>query len=80
MKSNALPSFWEGYNRLPEHIRKLANKNFKLFIEKPSHPSLGFKKKGGVHTRDLRRLQAKDYVHRPAKSPLSTSHPYASTV
>ena len=55
MKSFALPSFWKCYNQLPEHIRKLADKNFKLFSENPMHPSLGFKKKGGVYTAEIGR-------------------------
>ena len=55
MKSYALPSFWERYNRLPEHIRRLADKNFKLFSQNPRHPSLDFKKKGAVHTAEVGR-------------------------
>jgi hypothetical protein len=55
LKSYALPSFWKCYNRLPEHVRKLADKNFTLFGENPLHPSLGFKKKGGVHTAEVGR-------------------------
>ena len=39
MKSYALHSFWECYNRLPEHIRKLADKNFELFSENQSPDS-----------------------------------------
>lgn len=55
MTSRALPSFWECYNRLPEHIRRLADKNFKLFRENPRHPSLDFKKKGSVFTAEIGR-------------------------
>ena len=55
MKSYALPSFWECYHQLPEHIRKLADKNFELFSKNPSHPSLGFKRKGSVHTTEVGR-------------------------
>jgi hypothetical protein len=53
VSSHALPSFWKCYNQLPPHIRKLADKNFALFRENPFHPSLGFKKKGGVHTAEV---------------------------
>lgn len=55
MKSFALPSFWKCYNQLSEHIRRLADKNFVLFSENPHHPSLGFKRKGGVHTAEIGR-------------------------
>ena len=55
MKSSALASFWKCYNQLPEHIRRLADKNFALFCENPWHPSLGFKKKGGVYTAEIGR-------------------------
>ena len=55
MKSFALPSFWKCYNRLPEYIRKLADKNFTLFCESPRHPSLGFKRKGEVYTVEVGR-------------------------
>jgi hypothetical protein len=39
-------SFWAAYERLPVHIRKLADKNFVLLKENPQHPSLHFKKVG----------------------------------
>jgi hypothetical protein len=38
--------FWRCYRGLPGEIRKLADKNFKLLKENPSHPSLQFKKIG----------------------------------
>jgi len=38
--------FWRCYHGLPGEIRKLADKNFKLLKENPSHPSLQFKKIG----------------------------------
>jgi hypothetical protein len=31
LKSHGLASFWKRYRRLPEHIQKLADKNFTLF-------------------------------------------------
>jgi len=40
----ASPSFWECYGRLPESIRDLANKKFKLLKMNPSHPSLHLKR------------------------------------
>jgi len=39
-------SFWEAYERLPKHIRELADKNFALLNEDPRHSSLQFKKVG----------------------------------
>jgi hypothetical protein len=39
-------SFWELYDRLPEAIRMLADKNFALLKANPHHPSLQFKKVG----------------------------------
>jgi hypothetical protein len=55
LKSHALASFWKHYQRLPEHIQKLADKNFTLFKANPRHPSLGFQKKGGVYTVEVGR-------------------------
>lgn len=55
MKSHALASFWKWYEQLPEHVRKLADKNFVLLKENPRHPSLGFKKKGQVYTVEVGR-------------------------
>jgi len=38
------PSFWRCYKNLPNHIKELADKNFELLKENPSHPSLHTKK------------------------------------
>ncbi len=43
MTSHTLPSFWEAYYRLPDHIRQSARKAFFLWKESPVHPSLHFK-------------------------------------
>ncbi len=40
----ASSSFWHSYQQLPNEIKELADKNFKLLKENPSHPSLHFKK------------------------------------
>jgi hypothetical protein len=40
------PRFWIEYNSLPEHVRKLADKNFTLLKLDPRHPSLRLKKVG----------------------------------
>ena len=36
-------SYWRGFDELPADIRKLAERNYKLWKEKPSHASLRFK-------------------------------------
>jgi len=38
--------FWRCYHGLPGEVRKLADKNYELLKENPSHPSLQFKKIG----------------------------------
>jgi hypothetical protein len=53
--SHALPSFWKCYEQLPKHIQKLADKSFDLLKKNPRHPSLGFRKKGGVYTAEIGR-------------------------
>ncbi len=62
--------FLECYEQLPKHTQKLADKNFALFNKNPGHPSLGFRKKGGVYTaeigrryRALARERKGDYTH-----------------
>ena len=46
MKHFASPDFWHHYRRLPEHIQRLADKNFSLLKEDSRHPSLHLKKVG----------------------------------
>ncbi|MDQ2730824.1 MAG: hypothetical protein M3Y56_04120 [Armatimonadota bacterium] len=48
MKHNTTPQFWEMYNKLPEPVQRLADKNFKLLQMDPQHPSLHFKKIEGM--------------------------------
>ncbi len=43
MKSRALPSFWETYEKLTEDVRRRARKAYQLWEENPFHPSLHFK-------------------------------------
>jgi hypothetical protein len=38
--------FWQAFDALPEEVRELARKNFKLLKESPRHPSLHFKRIG----------------------------------
>jgi hypothetical protein len=46
VKHFASHSFWAAYSKLPQHIRELADKNFELLKENPSHPSLQLKRIG----------------------------------
>ena len=46
MRHFAGPRFWQAYERLPDSIRKLADKNFTLLKQNPRHPSLNFKRVG----------------------------------
>jgi len=55
VKSHALGSFWRCYDELPEHVQRLARKNFELLKANPRHPSLGFQKKGGIYTVEVGR-------------------------
>jgi len=47
MASKATRRFWKLYQELPELIRRLAVKNYRLWRDNPRHPSLDFKKLGG---------------------------------
>jgi hypothetical protein len=40
--------FWKSYHQLPKAVQKLADKNYALLKENPRHPSLHFKKVGGL--------------------------------
>lgn len=42
----AAPSFWEYYNKLPDHIQSLADRNFAKLKKNSRHPSLHLKKAG----------------------------------
>lgn len=46
MKSSTTPSFRRRLRELPPPVRRLARKNFKLWLRNPHHPSLHFKKVG----------------------------------
>ena len=46
MKHFASPAYWEAYQRLPEQVRALADKNYALLKENSQHPSLQLKKVG----------------------------------
>ena len=44
MKHHTTPKFWEHYERLPQKVKRLADKNYELLKSNPNHPSLNFKK------------------------------------
>lgn len=46
MRHYASPAFWQAYEKLPQRVRELADKNYALLKENPQHPSLHFKKVG----------------------------------
>ena len=48
MNHHASPRFWALYEALPSDIRDLADKNFQLLKSDPRHPSLHFKRIGGL--------------------------------
>ena len=48
MRHRATTRFWEQYRSLPEEMRNLADKNFRILRDSPWHASLQFKKIGGV--------------------------------
>jgi hypothetical protein len=48
LKHKTTSSFWSCYERLPPDVRALADKNFQLLKDNPSHPSLQFKKVGKI--------------------------------
>jgi len=43
MKSDALQSFWDRFNRLDQNTRNQTKKAYRLWVENPFHPSLRFK-------------------------------------
>ena len=44
MRHRTQPSFWKAYGRLPQPVKRLADKNHDLLERDPFHPSLRFKK------------------------------------
>jgi hypothetical protein len=46
LNSSTTKSFRDRFIKLPPDIRRLARKNFKLWLINPAHPSLHFKKTG----------------------------------
>ena len=48
MNHFATPEFWHHHGQLPESVRDLADKSFKLLKANPRHPSIRLKKVGAV--------------------------------
>jgi hypothetical protein len=46
VKSHVTPGFRACFNNLPERIQHAARKNYKLWVQDPSHPGLAFKRIG----------------------------------
>ena len=46
MKSKAVPSFWEGFERLPVRVQAAARKQYELWLKDPYHPSVRYKRIG----------------------------------
>ncbi|MDF3061539.1 MAG: uncharacterized protein K0S06_1648 [Microvirga sp.] len=46
MRHFASPGFWAAYEKLPEQVRELADRNYALLKADPRHPSLHLKKIG----------------------------------
>lgn len=44
MNSETTKRFWLCFHRLPEYVQHQANKNYRLWLEDHSHPSIEFKK------------------------------------
>lgn len=44
MKSRATGKFWVHHARLAANIRRVAHKQYRLWLQNPRHPSLQFKK------------------------------------
>ena len=60
MKHRASRKFWQHYEKLPDDVQRLADRNYEILKSNPSHPSLHFKPVGrfwsvrvGLHYRAL---------------------------
>jgi len=72
MRSELNPDFIKLFQELPERVKRTARKNYKLWKEKPTHPSLEFKEvnqkdhiwsiRVGIGWRALGKIKNKDTV------------------
>jgi hypothetical protein len=51
VKSVATRRFWNLFHQLPTEVQELAVKNYKLWRQEPSHPSLHFRRLKGSEDR-----------------------------
>ena len=63
------PRFWACLVRLPEPVQRVAQRNFQLLKENPTHPSLHFKRVGklwsvrvGINCRALAVEDGADFI------------------
>ncbi len=54
MKSRRTENFRKLFERLPEHIRENARKQYRLFLKNPGHPSLRTKQIGSTGKKALK--------------------------
>lgn len=69
MRHHTNEKFWATYDLLPDAVRRLAERNFKLLRDDPHHPSLHFKQVGrywsvrvGLDHRALAARKGDDFV------------------
>jgi len=69
MNHRTTPDFWQLYNALPREVQELADKNYALLRNDPSHPSLRFREieglwsvRVGAHYRALAYREDGDFV------------------
>ncbi|MGH6925670.1 MAG: type II toxin-antitoxin system RelE family toxin [Propylenella sp.] len=48
MRHFASPAFWRAYRRLPEPVRRLADRSFDIMKTNPRHPGLNLKRIGRI--------------------------------
>ena len=49
MRSHLTQDFIACFGKLPDHIKRLASKNYKLWQTNPDHPGLRFRRVGRKH-------------------------------
>jgi hypothetical protein len=69
LKHFASPEFWFHYRQLPDEVKSLSDKNFRLLKTDPRHPSVRLKKVGefwsvrvGLHYRAIAKERAEGLV------------------
>ncbi len=70
ISSRGTPEFWRLYRELPDEIRQVARKNYRLWQANAFHPSLHFKSVGkpnwsvriGDHYRAMGRFSGREFL------------------